>query len=72
VAPLITISNLAGWVGVSAAERSNVDAEIIATNSEFVAVFETQPGDGDAPLGIVCGPVDILPKSVRHVVCGRS
>ena len=71
-APLITISNLAGWVGVSAAERSNVDAEIIATNSEFIAVFETQPGDGDAPLGIVCGPVDILPKSVRKVVTART
>ena len=71
-APLITISNLAGWVGVSAAERSNVDAEIIATNSEFIAVFETQPGDGDAPLGIVCGPVDILPKSVRKVVAART
>jgi hypothetical protein len=49
----ITITNRGGWVGVDAAERQFVEAEIVATQDEFIAVFETQPGVDDAPLGIV-------------------
>ena len=52
--------------------RQFVEAEIVATQDEFIAVFETQPGVDDAPLGIVCGPVRILPKSVLKVVAMRT
>ena len=71
-APRITITNRGGWVGVDAAERQFVEAEIVATQDEFIAVFETQPGVDDAPLGILCGPVRILPKSVLKVVAMRT
>ena len=68
----INITNVGRWwvdMDAGGGDRNLVDAEIVCiAKQSFIAVFDTMSGVADAPLGIVCGPLVLLPKMVLEFV----
>ena len=65
----IVISNRSEWT----TGQSEVTAEVVCTaDRHFIAVFDSNVTAGTAKLGVVCGPLTMLPVRVRSVVRART